>query len=273
MADTDILRIIKTFFLVIGILFIVGAATVVATGLVAERKEAEVNASIEAEMNGPNRVDGHDIRLEAEMEAREEMYARGDAGDDEDRRYTDKELIASVFDTGRKHSRKALIELALGYNGCIPYAQGGRSYDKGFHKYPGGIDNRGKLPELQTGLDSWGYVVWLFRNTNGSAGDEWLSPEAFAGASMEVTESGLEVGDVGMLSEPGSSGNHYGVCVGFLDGIPVFSHCANIPADGYPCGNSRLSYLASSTALYLHGSAPVRFTCFYRPGNSWEEEL
>jgi len=272
MIDKEILKIIKGFLLAVGILFVAGAVTVTVSGILSEKRESEVNASLEAEMTGPNRVDSHDIRLEALMEEKESMYARGDAGDEEGRQYTDKELNAAVFDTGRRHTRKALIELALEYNGYIPYAQGGRSFDKGFHKYPGGIDNRGKGSELQTGLDSWGYVIWLFRNTLGATGDEWLSPETIAETSMEVAESALEVGDVGMLLPPGSSGNHYGVCVGFIDGIPVFSHCANVPADKYPCGNNRLSYLESSTGLYLHGSAPVAFTFFFRPESGWEEE-
>lgn len=272
MTDTGMLRIIRNFFLLILVIFIAGAAVVTVSGLLEEKKEAEINESLVSEMTGPDRVDGHDSRLESLAAEREEINSHGEPGDEEESIPTDKEKNARTFDTGRAHSRKTLIELALEYNGYIPFASGGRSFDKGFHKYTDGIDNRGRAPELQTGLDSWGYVLWLFRNTFGTVGEEWLDPESFAGKASEVEKENLEVGDIGMLSGPGEAGNHFGVCIGFIDGIPVFSHCANIPADRYPLGNSRLSFLSGSTDLYLQGSPPVGFTRFYRPLVSWEVE-
>jgi len=271
-TDIDILKIIRGFFLMVVLIFVVGAAVIVVSGIVTEKKEVEINESLAEEMTGPYRDDGHDIRIESLAAEREEMNARGDPGDDERATPSDSEKNAAVFDTGRPRSRKALIEIALEYNGYIPFASGGRSFEKGFHKYRSGIDNRGKPPELQTGLDSWGYVMWLFRNTFGEDGDEWLSPEALSKTAAEVKREDLQVGDIGMLYPPGENGNHFGVCVGYIDGIPVFSHCANIPAEGYPCGNSRLSCLSAEEDLYMHGSAPVGFTCFFRPAVAWEEE-
>ncbi len=271
MTDTGMYKIIRGFFLLVLIIFIAGAAVTVASGILEEKKEAEINESLMAEMTGPGREDGHDVRLESLAAEKEEINTRGEPGDEEGI-LTDKEKNERAFDTGRAHSRKALIELALRYNGHIPFASGGRSFDKGFHIYAYGIDNRGRAPELQTGLDSWGYVLWLFRNTFGTVGEEWLDPKSFAGAASEVEKESLEVGDIGMLCGPGEDENHYGVCVGFLDGVPVFTHCANIFADRYPLGNSRLSFLSGSTDLYLQGSPPVGFTRFFRPLVSWEVE-
>lgn len=272
MTDTKILRIVRNFFILALVLFFAGTVIVVGSGLMEEKREETFNESLAAEIAGPDRIDGHDARLESMAAEREELNSRGDPGDDEFTQLTDKEKNAGSFDTGRAHSRKALIELALEYNGYIPFASGGRSFDRGFHKYASGIDNRGRAPELQTGLDSWGYILWLFRNTFGTLGDEWLDPETFAGTAAEVEEESLEVGDIGMLRMPEETGNHYGVCIGFLEGIPVFSHCANIPADRYPLGNSRLSFLSSGTGRYLQGAAPVGFTHFYRPPVRWEVE-
>ena len=165
------------------------------------------------------------------------------------------------------NSKKALVELAVTYNKKIPFCVGGidESNTNGYYVSPGGVDNY-KLGEyLKHGMSSQGYVIWLFRNTFSSAPAEFLDLVTAYKNGNQQTVATLEIGDIGLLTDDPWEANHYGVCVGFIDGVPLFSHCGPYPTKDYPMGTTHISFLKSARDSFYNGSAPVEFTCFYRP--------
>ena len=196
-------------------------------------------------------------------------HGPGDPGDDGEEF---EDPLDTVFIPKRPVSRRSLTELALEYNWNIPYSEGKTYFYQGFPIYNEGIDNRGLPKERQTGLGSYGYVLWLYKNVFGTLDREWLDVNKFYSSGREVGVHELEVGDIGMMSPAGSTPNHFGVCIGFSGEHPVFSHCLNSPTEKYPLGCTRLSFLKGENDDYIQGSAPVEFTVFFRPDAEWGEE-
>mgnify|MGYP000023661682 CR=1 FL=1 len=175
------------------------------------------------------------------------------------------------IETGTPAAYWALTELALSYDQKIPYAEGGRYGREGYPVIAAGIDNRFMEKDDKMGLDSLGYLLWLFKNTTGEDQTELEQPYELI-RDCGVNAEQLQVGDIGMYSTE-AGGNHYGVCVGFLDGRAVFSHCDSKPTKAYPGGINHLSFLAEQTSQCLDGFSPEPFTYFVRPQIDWEEEV
>ena len=270
MTGNDGFKAVKIILLIILLVFVAGAFMVVMSELSVQKNGELVSESASKPLTTSERIESHEMNSLVPVEEREEEFSRGEAGDDS-QRYSDNQMIVKPFETERPRARTVLTELALEYDGVIPYASGGRSFDKGFHKYASGIDNRGKAPELQTGLDSWGYVVWLFKNVFGALDEAWLEPESLVSTGKTVNKEEIRVGDIGMMYPAGKVPNHYGVCIGFSGNKPVFSHCVNIPKEHYPLGCTRLSFLAADSQEYIDMSGPVSFTVFFRPDLNWED--
>lgn len=162
----------------------------------------------------------------------------------------------------------ALTELALDYNNQIPFADGGRYGRTGYPVIADGVDNRHHPKEERPGMDSLGYIMWIYRNLFGQY-DERLDDPISMYQETAVDLSELRVGDIGMISLE-AAGNHYGICIGFQDGLAVFSHSDSAPHALYPGGVNRLTFLASQTDQYLEGQAPENFQYFFRPDAAWE---
>lgn len=175
------------------------------------------------------------------------------------------------IDTGTPAAYWALTELAVSYDLKIPYAEGGRYSRDGYPVIAAGLDNRFMDKDNQMGLDSLGYLLWIFKNTTGEDQTDLERPYELVRESG-VSIDDLQVGDIGMYSTE-ASGNHYGVCVGFLDGLAVFSHCDSKPTKAYPGGVNHLSFLAGQTNRCLDGFSPEPFAYFVRPGIDWKEEV
>lgn len=267
MTEERFKRIIKTVFAVLAVVFVVGAVAIIVSGLHEEKEVAASLESVELE-NGPFfGSDDHGAPGGPGIAVEDGYSETGEPGDDDEK----EDPRTVVFTPDVPASRKSLIDLALEYDGYIPYAAGGRYYHKGFPKYPDGIDNRGAAPDMQTGMDSYGYVYWLYKNVFGSLTEEWFDISTLYETAMSVQAGELQVGDIGMMEAADSKRNHFGVCVGFINGHPVFTHCLNSPVEKYPMGNNRLSFLKSEFNGYIRGSAPVEFREFIRPAVNWED--
>ena len=270
MTEEKFKRLIKIVFAVLAVVFVIGAAVIIVSGLHEEREESAAVESIEQEMGNGSFFgsDDHGAPGAPGLAVEDPYSETGEPGDDGEKEHPRKYVFTPVVPA----TRKRLIDLALEYDGFIPYATGGRYYYDGFPKYPGGIDNRGAAPEQQTGMDSYGYVYWLYKNVFGSLGEEWFDISTLYETAMSVSVSDIQVGDIGMMQPADSKRNHFGVCVGFINGHPVFTHCLNSPVEKYPLGNNRLSFVKSDFNSYIRGSAPVEFKEFIRPAVNWEGE-
>lgn len=197
------------------------------------------------------------------------LSLEGENGFDETEQLTIADPIQPLFE---EKTRWNLFQLAYSYNGKIPYCVGGRFWQQGYPVIDGGIDNR-NLPEgVSMGMDSLGYVIWLYRNMFGICDEEMEAPVALLYEKYKINKEQLEVGDIGMATL-NSDENHYGVCIGYDHGIPVFTHCDSSPSELYPGGTTRFSYLSASAKRYYMGNRPVDLQYFFRPPNIlWEEE-
>jgi len=166
-------------------------------------------------------------------------------------------------------TKKEMVSFILSYLGYIPFADQGRFYGTGYFKSPDGVDNRIQTP---VGVDSLGYVIWVYRNVFASSSPAFNEPEGWPQQWQQITVTELEIGDIGVYQDPSSTQNHYGVFVGHSNGFPVFAHCSGVAAPKYPCGNDRLAFLKSVTQQYYMGNAPVDFHYFFRPMVDWEME-
>lgn len=219
---------------------------------------------------------GH-VAKEEKMAVEEHTYAAGEEiplestciGDPGESDEIELSINSKFSVDNSMEKRKYMLKLVFDHNGYIPFADGQRYYGKGYFKSPDGIDNlRNSSP---VGMDSLGYVIWVYRNTFGYCDPLFNNPIEYYQKSQKVTVSELQVGDVGMYTNDEGEKNHFGIFVGYEQGIPVFSHCSNLVAPKYPCGNDRLSFLQSSTNSYYLGNAPVELNYFFRPDMPWEE--
>ena len=169
--------------------------------------------------------------------------------------------------------RIALANLCVEYNEMIPFSPEGRYYGEGFDKCPDGYDNRYWIEStgIGYGLDSSGYLIWLFRNVFGETPIGMEDLYQLSQTKQRLTMEELQVGDICMTSDQ-EMDTHYGVIAGFVDGVPVVSHCDNVYSVKFPMGSTRFSYISSVKNEYLGTSAPVDFTIFFRLVDEWEDE-
>lgn len=165
-------------------------------------------------------------------------------------------------------TKTEMVSFILNYLGYIPFADKGRFYGTGYFKSPDGVDNRNQEP---VGVDSLGYVIWVYRNIFGTCPVEFEEPEKWPVIWSPVTTQELEIGDIGVHQDTSNNQNHFGLFVGYSSGFPVFVHCSGLAAPGYPGGNDRLSFLKSATTSFYMGNAPVDFHYFYRPDVEWKD--
>lgn len=177
----------------------------------------------------------------------------------------------AAIEPSEKPTYWALTELAVEYNNKIPFVNGGRYGRTGYPVTEDGVDNRYHPEGSAAGMDSLGYIMWLYRNLFGSY-DPRLEDPAAMHTEASVDLSDLKIGDVGMISLE-KEGNHYGICIGFLNDLAVFSHCDSAPHALYPGGVNRLTYLSLQTDQYLEGQAPENFQYFIRPDAEWESNI
>lgn len=186
------------------------------------------------------------------------QFQQGDIGVEENDAPAREDVIAITRDSD---ARVRMIKLIEEYHGYIPFLDGETYYGEGYFKSEEGVDNRSGDAY---GMDSLGYVIWVYRNTFGSADKELEEGVSFLKTKTEVPADKLRVGDIGVYSPDEQIPNHYGIYVGDYDGVPVFSHLSGECAEKYPCGHDRYSFLRSARDSYFQGNAPVEFTKFYR---------
>lgn len=225
-------------------------------------------------VNGPKETAAGGVTEDAPVRA---SVASGQAGEDETAAETGGELSADGyaapgFGSGIEPylaggSRESLARLAADYNMSIPYCSDGADDSLA----AGYLRSGPTLERPRHGMSSASYVVWVFRNTFGTCGSEFLDLPAMYDSGNRVTADALMPGDIGMYRADGGSGNHFGVCIGFYGGHPLFTHCSSVPFGDYAWGCNRVSYLKSENDAYFGGSAPVDFRCFVRPDLEWEE--
>lgn len=133
--------------------------------------------------------------------------------------------------------KQKLVDSCVSLVGKVGYFWGGKSSADGWDERWGvptvvessGSETTGTVRPF--GLDCSGYVTWAFLQldrddvnmTEAIGHGTWKQWEN----SSEITWEELSVGDLAFQNEyPGSSGNHVGICIGFLDGEPVFAHCS-----------------------------------------------
>lgn len=176
----------------------------------------------------------------------------------------------SIVPYGERGSRKTLITLAIDRDRCIPFCSAGfdESKEQGYVN-SGGVDNYSAA--YPHGMTSASYVVWLYRNTFGDCDAELYDLPHLYERSQKVSQSELLPGDIGMYYCDGEDGNHFGVCIGFYEGVPLFTHCSSLGTDEFPAGCNRISFLKSASDRYFQGSEPMDFRYFFRPDVTWSD--
>lgn len=176
--------------------------------------------------------------------------------------------IDSVLDIDAQNTHEALANLCIEYNYAIPFGENGRYYGYSFPKY-----NNISKQENYMYLDALGYVIWAYRQVFGYTVNGVDDPVSYYwdNISCQIAPAYIQVGDIGMLSVD-ENYNDYGICVGFVEGVPVFSHCSNAYNSNFPNGCTQLSYLKMSYDSYYNGSAPVDYQYFVRIEAEWRDE-
>lgn len=194
------------------------------------------------------------------------VMPKGDAGD-YDYQEPEKESAVDVGENGATKER--MMDLAFDSAGCIVYAPENSSeiYRQG---YISGTSDDNVNPLLdfagsrKEGINSSGYVVWLFRNVFGMVGDELEDPISMYGGGLEIGTNSFEVGDIGFTSLDRDTAV-YGVFVGYVNDAPVFTYLS--PENGV----SGLGYLMSAKEEYLGKIPPVDLCYFVRPDVPWRD--
>lgn len=181
---------------------------------------------------------------------------------------TEMDLRSPVEGTEPVKTRTALVKLVLEYNGYVPFKTNGRVWGE-IPKLNHGVDNRKKGMEDSYGVDSLGYVLWIyyqmFQEIIPNPAEEYRN-------GNRISATDLLPGDIGMEVFLEGEPNHYGIFLGYDGGIPVFAHCTNVPCPGYPQGVSRLSSIALYSDKYYMGTSPATFQYFMRPDVTWYTE-
>lgn len=146
------------------------------------------------------------------------------------------EVLSS--NTNLTPEQQTIVDSAVSLRGKIHYFWGGKSGASGWDEAWGelrtvestGSDTSGK--ELPYGMDCSGYVAWCYVQLGYSLTEvenafgigtwyQWENSEPIAWRDVKV-------GDIAFMNKyPTNDGNHIGICVGFLDGKPVFAHCSS----------------------------------------------
>lgn len=189
----------------------------------------------------------------------EETYA-GDAGIEEDEGYA----ITDPVPRYKDGSRDSVAEFVMEYSGYIPFKDGIHFYGEGYFKNPeNSIDNR-MIDGY--GMDSAGYVIWVYRNVTGSCDPAMDDLAQYLTNSCDrITMDTLMAGDIGLYTDERGK-KHFGICIENINDHAVFSHCSGLPAPGYPGGHDRVAYLKEMSSEYLQGNRPAPFDEFYRIG-------
>lgn len=155
----------------------------------------------------------------------------------------------------------------LEYNMMVPYVQGGRS-DNSLKKYLKGIMTVDLEVDQIQGVDSEGYVKWLYKKIfkkdiiDGALNNYLKQCIKISGVSE------LQIGDICLTND---NVIQYGV-VAYIaeDGKVIVSLCDSRPSEKFVTGSVRLAYIQSQQNSYYGDSLPVDFTMFYRPNVKWE---
>lgn len=188
--------------------------------------------------------------------------AEGDPG------LSDEELRSPVSRDEKARTRKEFVKLALEGVGNIPFLEGGHFLEGRFPKFPDGLDNRVLEKGFQTGVDSLGYVQWLY-NQMFQVVIEDPAEEFRQGNRIAVSE--LRAGDIAMKDYHVGAANHYGIFLGYDGDIPVIIHCDSGPWPRFPGGVVKLSTIEEEGHYYM-GTSPEAFSYFTRPAVVWEDE-
>lgn len=181
------------------------------------------------------------------------------------------------IDLRGKSRREYLTSLCIEYNGLIPFSEGGREYSLGYDKYVEGFDNRYWLKKcgVSFGLDSEGYLIWIFRNTFGYTPLKMEKGIAslYTDCEQIIDVSSLQVGDICLLSnDPNASYNLFGVVAGERDGHVMVSLCDNTCCELFTNGCTRLAYISYDYNVAFGSSMPVDFKYFCRLDLDWEDK-
>lgn len=115
-------------------------------------------------------------------------------------------------------NRLALIQTATSLIGKVPYLWGGKPQMDGYDPSWWSFDANGE----QRGLDCSGFVAWTYRTSGYPNWSGIASTSAILGCTQTISESELEIGDLGLLNN-GESVNHTGIYLG--NGYWI--HCAS----------------------------------------------
>lgn len=132
---------------------------------------------------------------------------------------------------------KTIVDSSVSLVGMVHYFWGGKSRVKGWDENwgePRLVTSEGSGTTGQTlpfGLDCSGFVTWVYMQIDTDEDMYELIGEGTWNQwnkSTPIAWKDIRVGDLAFQYEyPGSSGNHVGICVGFLNGRPVFAHCSS----------------------------------------------
>lgn len=179
---------------------------------------------------------------------------------------SDEELQSPVAKDKTVQTRKELVRMALEGVGNIPFLEGGNLTNGQFPQL--WMDNRFLEKEFRTGLDSLGYVQWLYSQL---FQEPITDPaEEFRQGKRIVLEE-LRTGDVVMREYQEGTANHYGVFLGYDREIPVVVHCDSGPWPRFPEGVLKLSAIGGEGEYYM-GTPAEDFSYFSRPAVVWDEE-
>ena len=149
--------------------------------------------------------------------------------------YAQIEAVLAANDYEDETSR-VIAESAASLVGKVHYFWGGKSFVKGWDDRWGSlapVESAGSPTTGETrpfGLDCSGYITWIFMQTDienaraligEGTYNQWMK-------SSPIEWSDIRIGDLVFRNEyPGASSNHVAVCIGFLNGRPVFAHCSS----------------------------------------------
>ena len=163
------------------------------------------------------------------------LLIRSITGSGKMRVLTDEELAAAL--AGNEYAGDAsrkLVESCVSLRGRVHYFWGGKYYKMGEDPdwgSPREVQSSGSSSSGTVrpyGLDCSGYITWAYAQAGVKAAEigdgTWMQWQN----SDEIRFGDLAVGDlVFQYRYPGSNGNHVGICIGFLNGEPVFAHCSS----------------------------------------------
>lgn len=161
--------------------------------------------------------------------------------------------------------RSRLIGLAEDYNEMIPYGHLGRSWSYGYFKQEDGYENiLYDSCSNGLGIDSLGYVIWIYRNSLGHTPSELQGEFTVSNLRHPIRADEAQIGDMCMTAARDQD-VCYGVVCGFsAEGHMIITMCDNIPNTRFKYGCNHLAYVKNDYNEYLGDYTAVDFTNFYR---------